>query len=187
MAGDRHATLGDGDRRRRDRRSAHGVASGGGDAVRGLHLLRVGPARDGGCQAVLPRADADPDRRAPPVRRRLLGWPVPLPESRELVRAHSGAQGRMPCDAARREGSPRLGDRGPEPRALLRAQASLPPHQGRGAGGSLHRAVRVRERPPGRRRRHGGDLGRDGAHGNGSGRPSWRRRGSRSRSSISAP
>ena len=54
----------------------------------------------------------DPDRRAPPVGRRLLRWPVPLAEPGELVRAHPGAQGRLPCDPARREGPPRLRDRG---------------------------------------------------------------------------
>ena len=41
-------------------------------------------------------------------------------------------------------------DRGREPGAILRAQAPLPPHQGRGAGGSLYRAVRARECPSAR-------------------------------------
>ena len=38
------------------------------------------------------------------LRRRVLGRPVPLAESGELVRAHRGPQGRLPCDAGGREG-----------------------------------------------------------------------------------
>src|SRR3970282_826576 len=47
-------------------------------------------------EAVLPGADPGSDRRPPPVRRRLLGRTVPLPEPGELVRTPPRAQGRLP-------------------------------------------------------------------------------------------
>ena len=75
-----------------------------------------------------------------------------------------GPQDRLPVDAARREGPARDVDRGSEPGPLLRAQASLPPHQGRGAGGALHDPIRPGARASRRRRRRRRDLGRDGAH-----------------------
>ena len=62
-----------------------------------------------------------------------------------------------------------------QPGALLRAQAPLPAHQGRGARGRLHRAVRRRARRARGRRPHARDLGRDGAHGLRRGRPGRRR------------
>ena len=138
----RHAALGDGDRGRRDRSSADGPAAGGRDAVRGLRLVRLGSPRHRRREAALPRRHADPDRAAAPVRRRLLGRAVPLAEPRVELRAHPGAQGRLPGDARGRQGAARDGDRGSEPRPLLRAQAPLPAHQGRGAGRPLHDAVR---------------------------------------------
>ena len=72
------------------------------------------------------------------VGRRLLGRAVPLAEPRVVVRAHPGPQVRLPGDAGGREGPADLGDRGSEPRPLLRAQAPLPPDQGRGARRALH-------------------------------------------------
>ena len=99
-----------------------------------------------------------------PSRRRLLGRPVPLAEPRVVVRAHPRPQVRVPGDAGGREGADHQRDRGSEPRPLLRAQASVPPHQGRGAGGALHDADRQGAHAP-RRRRHLGDhVGRDGLH-----------------------
>ena len=83
VARDRHAALGDGDRRRCDRRGADGHAPRRGDAVRRLRLLRLGSPRHRRREAALPRRDADPDRPAPAVRRRLLGRAVPLPEPGE--------------------------------------------------------------------------------------------------------
>ena len=83
-----------------------GMRPGRRDAVRGLHLVRVGPARHRRRQAALPRRDAGADRRPAPVGRRLLGRAVPLAEPGELVRAHRGAQGRLPGDARGREGAP---------------------------------------------------------------------------------
>ena len=76
-----------------------------------------------------------------------------------------GPQDRLPVDAGRRQGPPARVDPRPEPGALLRAQAPLPPHQGRGARGRHRRALRRRARRARGRRPHGRDLGRDGAHG----------------------
>ncbi len=61
------------------------------------------------------------------------GRPVPLAEPGIELRAHPGAEGRLPGDARGCEGPPRNGDRGSEPRPLLRAQASVPPDPRRGA------------------------------------------------------
>src|SRR5581483_4787236 len=129
-----------------------------------LHHLRLGPARHRRSEAALARRDADPDHRAAALRRRLLGRPLPLAESGVLVRAHPRPQVRLPGNARGREGLADLGDRGPEPGALLRAQAPLPPRQGRGAGRAVHDADRRGTSPPGGRRRHRRHLGRDGVH-----------------------
>src|SRR5215210_4063044 len=142
VARDRLAAVGDGDRRRLHRRRDHGDASGRRDAVRRLHLVRLGPARDGRRQAVLPRRHADPDRRPAAVRRRLLRRPVPLPEPGELVRAHRRPEGRLSGDARGCKGPADQRDRGSESRPLLRAQAPLPPGQGGRARGAVHDAVR---------------------------------------------
>ena len=148
----RHATLGDRDRRRRDRRCADGNAAGRRDAVRRLRVVRLGPPRHRRGEAALPHGHADPDRPSAPVRRRLLRRTVPLPESRVELRAHPGTQGRLPRHARGREGTARNGDRRSEPRPLLRAQAPLPPDPRRGPGRSLHDAVREGARPPRRGR-----------------------------------
>ena len=68
-----------------------------------------------------------------PSGRRLRRRAVPLPEPRVELRSHPRAQDRVPGHAGRRKGTARNRDRGPEPGPLLRAQASLPPHQGRRA------------------------------------------------------
>ena len=175
MARHRRPARRDRDRRRRDRRGDHGHAPRRRDAVRRLHLVRVGSPRHDRRQAALARRHSGADRRAPPVRRRLLGWPVPLAEPRVVVRAHPGPQVRLPGDAGRREGPAHQRDRGPEPRPLLRAQAPLPPHQGRGAGGAVHDADRQGACPPGGRRHLGHHVGRDGLHRRG-GRAAARRR-----------
>src|SRR5581483_6071221 len=66
-------------------------------------------------------------------------------------------------------------DRGPEPGALLRAQAPLPPAEGGGPGGAVHDPAR-RGAPPPRGRGHQRDhLGRDGAHGRRGGPAAGRR------------
>ena len=174
MARHRHAALGDGDRGRGDRRGADGSAPGRRDAVRRLHLLRLGPPRDRRGQAVLPRANARADRRPPAVGRRLLGRAVPL-QNRELVRAHPGPQDRLPGDTARREGPARDVDRGPNPflshfehkHLYRRIKGEVPEER--------YDPVRPGARAPRRRRRRRRDVGRDGA------RPPTRRPASRAR------
>ena len=84
------------------------------------------------------------------------------------------------------KGPARDGDRGPEPRPLLRAQASLPAHQGRGAGRALHDAVRRGARAPRGRRDHGHHVGRDGLHRRRGGGASSQTTVSRSRCSTCA-
>ena len=93
------------------------------------------------------------------------GGPFHSQNPESLVRAHPGPQDRLPVDARRRQGPADPVDPRREPGALLRAQAPLPPHQGRGARGRHHRPVRRRAQRAGGRRPHGRDLGRDGAHG----------------------
>ena len=124
----------------------------------------LGPPRHGRREAALARRHAGADRAAAAVGRRLLGRAVPLAEPRVVVRAHPGPQVRLPGDAGGREGPDRRRDRGPEPGALLRAQAPVPADQGRGAGRALHDADRQGAHPPGGRRRHRRHLGRDGLH-----------------------
>ena len=104
------------------------------------------------------------------------GGPVPLAEPGVVLRAHPGAQVRLPGDAGGRQGADHQRDRGSEPGALLRAQAPVPAHQGRGAGRALHDPDRQGPHPPGGRRRHARHLGRDGLHGRG-GREGRRRVG----------
>ena len=158
------------------RRRDHGHATGRRDAVLGLHLLRVGSARHRRGEAALARGDADPDGDPPAVGRRVLRRAVPLAEPRVVVRAHPGPQVRLPRDAGGREGVDHQLDRGSESRPLLRAQASLPPDQGRGAGRALHDADRQGAHSPRGRRPLGDHVGRDGLHGRGGGAATLRRR-----------
>ena len=99
------------------------------------------------------------DRAAAAVGRRLLRRAVPLAEPRVVVRAHPRAQVRLPGDAGGRKGADHQRDRGSEPGALLRAQAPVPAHQGRGAGRALHDADRQGAHPRRRRRRHASSPG----------------------------
>ena len=102
------------------------------------------------------------------------GGPVPLPESRVELRSHSRLEDRVPGDAGRCQGPARQRHRRPEPGPLLRAQASLPADQGRGARGALHRSLRRGADSPKRDRRDHRDVGRDGAHrGRGGGRAGY--------------
>ena len=74
-----------------------------------------------------------------PMRRRLLRRSVPLPEPRGVVHALAGAEGRRAVDARGRQGpADRRGAR-PQPGRVPRAQAPLPPRQGRGARGHATR------------------------------------------------
>ena len=169
----RRAAGRDGDRRRLHRRLDDGHAAGRRDAVRRLHLVRLGPPRHGRRQAALPHRRRAAVRRPLPLRRRLLRRPVPLAEPRVVVRAHPRPEARLPGHAGGREGPPDRGHPRPEPGPLLRAQAPLPPDQGRGARRRLHDPVRQGARPPRGLRPDDRDLGRDGLH---------RRRGRRRRS-----
>ena len=63
-----------------------------------------------------------------------------------------GPQVRLPGDAGGREGPARRGDRGSEPRPLLRAQAPVSPDQGRGARRALRDSDREGAHTPGGRR-----------------------------------
>ena len=165
MARDRRAALGDGDRRRLHRRRDHGHAPRRRDAVRGLHLLRVGPPRHGRGQAALARRHAGADHGAAPLGRRLLRRPVPLAEPGELVRAHPGPEGGLPRDAGGREGPAR------RPRSRTRTRCSTS-STSTSTGGSRPRCPTSATRRRSARRashREGDDvsvdhLGRDGAH-----------------------
>ena len=86
----------------------------------------------------------------------------------ESIFAHiPGLKCVCPATPGGREGPDHRGDRGPEPGALLRAQAPVPADQGRGAGRALHDPDRQGAHPPGGRRHHDRHLGRDGLHGRG--------------------
>ena len=172
MARDRRAALGDSDRRRRDRRGDDGHAAGRRDAVRGLRLLRLGPPRDGRREAALARGTPVPITLRLPSGGGFSGGPFHSQNPESLVRAHPGPQVRVPVDARGREGPDQRRDRGSEPRPLLRAQAPVPPDQGRGARRALHDPDRQGAHPPGGRRHHRRHLGRDGAHGRPRRRPS---------------
>ena len=82
------------------------------------------------------------------------GGPFHSQNPESLVRAHPGPEVRLPGDARGREGPARQRDRGSEPGPLLRAQAPLPPDQGRGARRALHDADRQGAHAPRGRRRH---------------------------------
>ena len=122
-------------------------------------------------QGALPHGHARPDRRARPVGRRLLAAArstrrTPKRRSRTCPASRSSAR-RRPHDA---KGLLNQSIRDNEPGALLRAQAPLSPHPGRGARGRLHRAVRRRRIERAGRRPDARHLGRDGAHAPGGGR-----------------
>ncbi|CAA9343537.1 MAG: Pyruvate dehydrogenase E1 component beta subunit, partial [uncultured Gemmatimonadaceae bacterium] len=182
--GDRHADLGDRDRRRGGGRGAHGDAAGGRDAVHRLHRERVRHAHQLRGHGALPRVPAVPDGGARAERRLRARRAVPLAEPRGGVRPHAGAQGRLPRDRRGREGA----DEGRHPRrrlrALLRAQVPVPPRQGRDAGGRPRGADRQGARRPRGRgpvdhhlRRDGPQGARRGPPARGRGRPE--RRGAR--------
>jgi hypothetical protein len=115
-------------------------------------------------EAALARRHSRCRCRAPAVGRRLLGRPFHSQNPSRRSRT-SRAQVRLPGDARRTRRASDQRDRGPEPGSLLRAQAPLPPHQGRGAGGALHDADRQGAHPPRGRRPLGDHVGRHGLHG----------------------
>ena len=68
-----------------------GLRPVGGDAVRRLRVVRLGPPRHRRGEAAVAGRHARADRAAPAVRRRLLGRPVPFAEPRVVVRPHPRA------------------------------------------------------------------------------------------------
>ncbi len=88
-----------------------------------------------------------------PSRRRLLRRAVPLAEPGRVVHALAGDQGRRPGDGRGRQGDADRLDPRPQPGLLPRAQAPLPPRQGRGARRDLRDAVHRADRARGRRPR----------------------------------
>ena len=125
-----------------------GHAAGLRDAVRRLRLVRLRPARQRRRQDALPLRPRGADRRAAAERRRLLRRAVPLAEPGGVVHARARDQGARALDAGGREGTPDRRDPRSEPGRLPRAQAPLPPREGRGARGHLRdaddRAARAR-------------------------------------------
>ena len=128
-----------------------------------------------------------PDGRARAERRVRARRAVPLAESGGGVHPHARPQGRLSGDGRRREGADEGGDPRRRLRAVLRAQVSVSPHQGRDARGRSRRADRQ-----GARRARRDATSRSSRTRRRSGRrsrrrsSSRRRTGCRSRSSICA-
>jgi 2-oxoisovalerate dehydrogenase E1 component beta subunit len=102
--------------------------------------------------------------RAPAQRRRLLGRPVPLTEPRGVVHALARDEGRR---ALRRPRTPRACSSRhprPQPGRLPRAQAPLPPREGRGARRACYETPTDRAHRPRGHRPHGHRLRRHGPH-----------------------
>ena len=89
-----HAARRERDHRRRRRGRGRGSAAGLRDAVRGLHRVRLRPARERRGEDALPPGAGRADGRAAAVGRRLLRRAVPLPEPGGLVHAGAGPEGR---------------------------------------------------------------------------------------------
>ena len=183
MRGHRHADLRVGDHRREHRRGAARLSPGGGDAVRRLHLVRLRPDRQSGGDAALslrrPRLGAD---RGPCAeRRQRRRRAVSLTESRSLVHPPPRPESRRPVDPVRRQGAAQGRDSRQRSGGLLRAQVSLSPRQGSGAGGRRDRADRRGRDPARGRRHHAADLRGDGRCRRSRPPIDWPRKASRSR------
>ena len=151
-AGDRHAARGERDHRRRGRRGDRGDEAGLRDAVRGLHLLRLRPARQRRGEDALPPGRRRADGGAAAIRRRLLGRSVPLAEPRGVVPPGARPEGRRAGDRRGREGPARERDPRPEPGLLPRAQGPLPQRSRRGARGRARCRRSARRASPARAR-----------------------------------
>ncbi len=165
MARHRHAALGDGDRRRRDRRRAHGAATRRRDAVRRLHLLRAGitssrsPRSSSSARARRSRSSCGSRPGGG-----FSGGPFHS-QNPETSFAHIPGL-KIVCPATPHDAKGLLATAIEDPNPVLffehkhlyrRIKGEVP-------GGSLHRSLRPRARPPAGRRRDHRDLGRDGAH-----------------------
>ena len=142
-ARDGHAAGRVGDHRHRDRRRRRGHAPDRRDAVLGLHLVRLRPARQRRRQDVLPPGPVGEHHRPPAVRRRLLRRPVPLPEPRGVVHAQPRPEGGRAVDGRGRQGPADLRRARPQPGRVHGAQAPVPAREGRGRP-----AARTRRRSP---------------------------------------
>ncbi|SOT39426.1 hypothetical protein F01_210051 [Burkholderia cenocepacia] len=115
------------------------------------------------------RQGRDAGRDPRDVRRRPARGRAALADAHVVVHAHSGAEGRVPVDAVRREGAPDPGDPRQRSRDLPRTQAALHA-RGRRPGGILCDSVRRGERDARRRRRDDRHVRPDGASRDGRGR-----------------
>ena len=171
-----YADLGSGDCGRVDRRGADGTAAGGGDAVRGFHLLRLRPDRQFRRQVPVPLECGGAHRDPLAFRRRHSRRTVPFAESRDVVRAHAGPEGGLSGDGVRRQGADQIGHPRQRPGAVLRAQGSVPQDQGRPARERVHGADRQGEGGARRARPEHHHVRRDGLDGAGSRGDTGRRR-----------
>ena len=122
-----------------------------------------------------------------PERRVRAGRPVSLAEPRGGVPPHARAQDRLPGHRERRQGADQVRHPRRGLRALLRAQVSLPPDQGRAASGRSRRADRQGAPGAGRAGPLDHHLRGDRVEGAGGGRAAASgRTGCRSRCWISA-
>ena len=149
----RHAHLRAGARGRGVRIGGARPSTGHRDHVRRLPHARDGQPRQPVDEVLVPDAGAGQRAAHDPFRRRRRG-PIrrdPLADAGVVVHGRARAQDRRPIEPRRREGPAQGGDTRRQPRALLRAQASL---RARGRG----------ERDAGPARRGGGRPGRARRH-----------------------
>ena len=169
------------------RRRDHGHAPGRRDAVRRLRLVRAGTT-----SSRSPRSSTTAPALPVPIVVRLpsgggfSGGPFHSQNPESSFAHIPGLKCVCPATPEDAKGLLDQRDRGSEPGALLRAQAPLPPDQGRGARRALHDADRQGAHAPRGRRRHGDHLGRDGLHRRGGRGAARRATASRSRSSTCA-
>ena len=130
-------------------------------------------------EIALPLGRAGAHGAARAVRRRRARRAVSFGESGNVFRAHARAESGLSLDRLRRKGPAEIGDSRQQSGAVFRAQISVPPHQGRSAGGGLHGADRQgggaarRPRPDHRQLRgHGAHVARSRGG-------SWRKKASR--------
>ncbi len=163
-ARDRHAHQRNGHRRRGLRHELSRPAPDRRNAVHRFHRLLLQSGHELRRQVALPLGRARADGIARAFRRRRARRPVSFRESGNVFRAHAGAENDLSLHRVRREGPAEIRDARQQSRALLRAQISLPPHQGRNARGGLHGADRQSRGAPRRPRSDDRELRGDGAY-----------------------